>query len=66
MSRAFDKVQRNKLAWRALDLSFLPEGLRLSLLSYGWKRRFVDGIVAFDEFYTYLQSPLNPVPSDAA
>ncbi len=51
VSKAFDRVQRNMLAWGALDFGFPQWVLRLSLPSYVWKRCLVDGIVASDELF---------------
>ena len=43
ISKAFDRVPRQILIRRALDLGHPATVLRLSMASYAWRRRLVDG-----------------------
>ena len=43
ISKAFDRVPRHILVRRALDLGYPAAVLRLSMASYAWRRRLVDG-----------------------
>ena len=52
VSKAFERVQRQKLINLATDLGYPTNQLRLSLHSYTWKRSLVDG--------TFISEPISP------
>ena len=48
VSKAFDRVPRDKLVHTAVSLGYPMELLRLSLASYEWQRTIIDGRLAAD------------------
>jgi hypothetical protein len=49
ISKAFDHVKRKVLVKRALALGYPASILRLSMRSYGWSRKLVDGQLISEE-----------------